>query len=98
MVDILNMRLKDKDAFLPCGNLQPALLESAAAPLSTCVAYQPQTLLPFCYEKHHDLNHHWYHQVHAAWSWQHLQQPFQMVHAACKVSKADACPLRLPTS
>ena len=32
MVDILNTRLKDKDAFLAHGNLPPALLESAAAP------------------------------------------------------------------
>ena len=33
MADILNTLLKDKDNFLPCGNLQPALLDSAAAPL-----------------------------------------------------------------
>ena len=90
MVDILNTRLKDEDAFLPRGKLPPALLELLQHLSCACLAYHPQTLLPFCFEKHYDLNHHQYHQVHAAWNWQHLRQPFQMVHAPCKVSKADA--------
>lgn len=63
MAHILNTLLKDKDAFLPRGDLQPALLDSAAAPLLRlpCLPVtEPTSFL---------LNHH---QVHRAWSWQHL--------------------------
>lgn len=98
MADSLNTLLKDIDACLTCGNLQPALLDSDVAPLlRACLAYQPQNLLLNYYEKHHDLNHCRHHQVHGAQTWQHFRQPFQMVRAPCRGPKADACPLSLPT-